>query len=122
MFDKQDVIELAAKTAHTINNEYRKALGEEVKPDWAACSEELRAGVRNGVEGILAGNTPEKSHESWLTFKAQHGWSYGEIEDATKKVHPCFLPYEQLPPAQRLKDTIFHAVVRGVLLKHGLLG
>lgn len=32
--DNQDVIELAAKTAHTVNNEYRKALGEAVKPAW----------------------------------------------------------------------------------------
>lgn len=119
--DKQDVIELAAKTAHTVNNEYRKALGEAVKPAWEECPEELRNSVRSGVAGILAGNSPETSHEGWLTFKAQHGWSYGEVEDPIKKTHPCFLPYDQLPPAQRLKDTIFHSVVRGVLLKHGLL-
>jgi hypothetical protein len=29
--------------------------------------------------------------------------------------------YDELPPAQRLKDTIFHAVVRGVLMQHGLI-
>lgn len=118
---KEDIIELAAKTAHTVNNEYRKALGEAVKPAWEECPEELRNSVRSGVSGILAGNSPETSHEGWLTFKAQHGWSYGEVEDPIKKTHPCFLPYDQLPPAQRLKDTIFHSVVRGVLLKHGLL-
>lgn len=121
MYDEA-IIELAAKTAHTINNTYRLALGEAVKPAWDECPEELRNSVRNGVRGIIAGNTPEKSHESWLTFKAQHGWSYGEIEDASKKTHPCFLPYEQLPPAQRIKDTIFHAVVRGVLMQRGRLG
>jgi len=119
--NKQDVIEQAARMAHTINNVYRKGLGEAVKPAWEECPEELRNSVRSGVEGILAGNSPETSHEDWLSFKAQHGWSYGEIEDPIKKTHPCFLPYDQLPPAQRLKDTIFHAVVRGVLLKHGLL-
>lgn len=119
--NKQDVIELAARTAHTMNNEYRKALDETPKPAWDECPDELKRSVRSGVEGILAGNTPEASHEGWLTFKAQHGWTYGEVEDPIKKTHPCFLPYDQLPPSQRLKDTIFHSVVRGVLLKHGLL-
>lgn len=119
--NREELIELAAKTAHEVNNIYRAALGENPKPPWDRCPEELRESVRSGVRGIMAGHTPEKSHEGWLSFKAEHGWTYGEVEDPVKKTHPCFLPYDQLPAAQQLKDTIYHSVVRGVLLRHGVM-
>ena len=32
------------------------------------------------------------------------------VKDSEKKEHPCFVRYEELPPAQRYKDTIFGAV------------
>jgi len=116
-----DIIELAAKTAHTMNNIYREALGEAVKPAWDDCPDELRRSVRAGVFGIASGLSPEDSHAGWMKFKTEHGWTYGEVEDAEKKTHPCLVHYDELPPAQRLKDTIFHAVVRGVLMQHGLI-
>lgn len=37
---------------------------------------------------------------------------YGEVKDGEAKTHPCLVPYEQLPPAQRLKDDLFAAIVR----------
>lgn len=119
--DKTEIIELAAKTAHEMNNLYRAALGEQIKPAWADCSEELRASVRSGVEGIMGGDAPEKSHEGWMKFKAEHGWTYGPTEDAVAKTHPCMVAYGALPEPQRLKDTVFHSVVRGVLMAHGLI-
>ncbi len=115
---QQAFIELAAQTAHGVNNAYRAGLGEEVKPDWDDCPEERKNSVRSGVIGIIyEGKTPEQSHEGWLKFKAEHGWSYGEVEDAEKKTHPCMRSYTELPLAQRFKDTIFFSVVMGVYYK-----
>lgn len=43
-------------------------------------------------------------HEVWARTRIAQGWSYGpERDDATKK-HPCLIPYEELPEAEREYD------------------
>ena len=43
-------------------------------------------------------------HEVWAQTRIAQGWSYGpERDDATKK-HPCLIPYEELPEAEREYD------------------
>jgi hypothetical protein len=69
----------------------------------------------NGVQGVLNGNTPEQSHESWLAEKAAAGWKHGPTKDPDKKEHPCFVSYAELPPEQRAKDHIFVTVVRAMV-------
>jgi len=59
--------------------------------------------------------TPEQSHEGWMAQKVADGWVYGEVKDAEAKTHPCMVQYSELPSSQRVKDTLFGAVVRGVL-------
>lgn len=39
------------------------------------------------------------------------GWKYGPVKDPERKEHPCFVPYDGLPPEQRAKDYLFRAVV-----------
>jgi hypothetical protein len=68
-----------------------------------------------GVLGVVEGNTPEESHESWLREKIESGWVYGPKKDVMQKEHPCLVPYEELSPEQRAKDSIFIAVVRALL-------
>lgn len=55
--------------------------------------------------------SPSLSHESWLAEKAATGWKHGPVKDEAKKEHPCFVPYEALPPEQRVKDYVFKAIV-----------
>jgi len=50
-------------------------------------------------------------HESWYKQKDAEGWVYGEVKDADRKTHPCFLPYDQLPAWQRRKDALFASIV-----------
>lgn len=119
--DKQDVIEIAAKTAHEVNRAYCVGLGDYSLAAWEEAPEWQRTSVRNGVSGVLAGNSPEQSHESWLNEKVSTGWTYGPVKDPEKKEHPCMVPYDQLPPAQRFKDTLYVTAVRGVLMQYGLL-
>ena len=108
-------IEAAARAAHEANRAYCLAIGDASQLDWDEAPEWQKASARSGVLGVLAGNGPEQSHESWLKEKAATGWKFGPVKDPEKKEHPCFLPYAELPPAQKQKDGIFVGVVRAVL-------
>lgn len=38
------------------------------------------------------------------------GWSYGEIYDREKKIHPDLVPYSKLNQLERDKDAVFVAL------------
>jgi RyR domain len=110
-----EIKELAAKTAHEVNRAYCVGLGDTSQPPWAEAPEWQRSSAIKGVEGVLAGNGPEQSHESWLEEKRATGWKYGPVKDPEKKEHPCFVPYSDLPEAQKFKDALFVNSAKGVL-------
>lgn len=107
-------IEACARAAHEANRAYCIAIGDTSQPPWEDAPDWQRSSACNGVRGALSGNTPEQSHESWLAEKAATGWAYGPVKDPEAKLHPCFVPYADLPEAQRAKDAIFTTVVRVV--------
>ena len=49
---------------------------------------------------LLAKNT----HEVWSKNRIADGWTYGEVRDDLKKQHPCLIPYEELPEAEKEYD------------------
>jgi RyR domain len=104
-------IEACARAAHEVNRAYCIALGDYSQPAWDNAPEWQQTSARNGVAGVLNGNTPEQSHESWLAEKAATGWRYGPVKNPEAKEHPCFVPYSELPAEQRVKDTIYVATV-----------
>lgn len=83
-----------------------------VSPHWEDLDDETRASSYQGVVGILQGNTPAQSHEGWVKFKVDHGWTYGPVKDEEAKTHPNIVPYGDLPLEEKRKDALFHAVVR----------
>lgn len=107
-----------AKVCHEANRAYCETIGDDTQPSWANAPEWQRESAIKGVEfhlGMLrAGTTPSPSasHESWMAEKEAAGWRYGETKDPVAKTHPCFLPYDELPVAQRMKDYIFGAIVK----------
>jgi len=105
-----------ASIAHEANRAYCAALGDDSQPAWEDAPDWQRESARNGVEAILAGRvqSPEQSHESWLREKTDAGWRYGPVKDPEQKTHPCFLPYGELPEAQRRKDALFFAIVKAL--------
>ncbi len=113
-FTDQQVIN-AARTAHEVNRAYCAGLGDVSQKAWDDAEAWQRISAINGVEGVIAGNGPEQSHESWLKEKEATGWKYGPVKDATKKEHPCFVSYYELPDNQKFKDALFINSVRGVL-------
>jgi hypothetical protein len=111
---REAITEACARAAHEANRAYCVAIGDTSQPSWDDAPEWQKSSARNGVAGALAGNTPEQSHEGWLAEKRAAGWTYGPRKDPDKREHPCFVPYDELPPEQRAKDTVFLAVVRAV--------
>lgn len=107
-----------AQVCHEVNRAlqaHQADPGIPVSPPWWDLDEETMDSIRQGVEGVLAGNSPEASHRNWCEFKRAHGWVYGPVKDAEAKTHPCLVPYAELSPDQRLKDDLFVAVVKAFL-------
>lgn len=108
-------IETAARAAHEANRSYCIALGDGSQVSWDEAPDWQRSSCINGVRGVIDGNGPEQSHESWLREKIDNGWIYGPKKDAGLKQHPCIVPYADLSLEQKAKDGIFVAVTRAVL-------
>ncbi len=108
--------ELMAQVAHETNRAYCRTIGDNSQPTWEDAPGWQKDSAVNGVEFHL--DNPEAgcsaSHESWLKEKESDGWKYGEVKDAEKKEHPCFVPYNELPDEQKVKDALFVGVVRAL--------
>lgn len=111
------MIFMLAAIAHAVNAAYCKAIGDDSQMDWDSAPQWQKDSAANGVRHMLANPnaTPEQMHESWLFEKEEAGWVYGEVKDEKQKTHPCMLPYDELPKAQRVKDYLFQAVVKAFL-------
>lgn len=109
-----DIAELCAAAAHETNRLYCESIGDYSQMPWHDAPEWQKQSARIGVQGALAGNTPAESHALWLEHKKNDGWVYGPKKVPEAKVHPCMVPYEQLPPDQRAKDALFTGVVRAI--------
>ena len=110
-----------AEVAHETNRAYCETIGDFTQPSWQNAPGWQRNSAIKGVEFHI--DNPDAgcsaSHESWLKQKQEDGWKFGEVKNAEKKEHPCFVPHRELPEEQRVKDALFVGVVRAmkVLLK-----
>ncbi len=43
-------------------------------------------------------------HRRWYAERRLNGWQYGTTRDDNRKIHPCLIPYEQLPENEKDKD------------------
>lgn len=107
--------QVIAEVCHEANRVIQRHLGEEVNVVWEDLDEETRDSAIDGVANAMGGATPRESHENWLRFKGEHGWTYGEVKDFSAKTHPCFVPYDELPVEQKVKDALFTNIVRALM-------
>jgi hypothetical protein len=111
----QAQIDACARAAHEANRAYCIAIDDNSQVAWEDAPSWQTLSARDGVHGVLAGNGPRQSHESWLAEKERTGWKHGPVKDAEKKEHPCFVPYDLLSDAQQAKDSIFVATVSAMI-------
>lgn len=114
MITELKIIEKCAEAAHEMNRLYCEARGDESQIAWEQSPSWQKKSSIEGVNLVLRGSTPKQQHESWLIEKAETGWKYGPIKDPEKKEHPCFVPYEQLPQEEKVKDYLFIQTVRNM--------
>lgn len=85
-----------------------------VSAPWDETDPETQRSAVEGVIGVQQGNTPAESHEGWMRFKLDNGWTPGPVKDEATKQHPLLVPYDELPTSQRLKDAVFVNIVRAL--------
>lgn len=107
-----------ACVCHAVNQAYCDAIGDPTQQDWIDAPEWQKESARIGVQNVITngGSTPEESHASWLDTKKKDGWVWGYTKDANLT---CMVPYDQLPDAQKLKDSLFILVVNELIDKKG---
>jgi hypothetical protein len=108
--------ELLARICHEANRAYCESLNDHSQVPWDLTPEWQRESARAGVRFHLVNPhaAPWQSHVEWLRHKNAEGWSYGPVKDAERKLHPCFVPFDQLPASQKAKDHLFAAIVNAL--------
>jgi hypothetical protein len=106
-------VEQLARICHEANRAYCEALGDHSQLPWGVAPQWQRDSAVLGVQTKLKHPkaTPEAMHKAWFSHKQAEGWKYAPVKNAEKKEHPCMVPYEDLPVAERQKDSLFSAVV-----------
>ena len=46
----------------------------------------------------------ENVHETWSARRMAQGWRYGERRDDAARLHPCLVPYSELPEKEKEYD------------------
>lgn len=116
-------IMLIAMLAHSMNKAYCEAIGDNSQPTWEDAPDWQKDSAIMGVTKHLENPdmTPEDSHVSWMEQKTAEGWKYGPVKDLEKKEHPCYLPYNELPQEQRVKDYIFRQAVHSGSVMYNII-
>lgn len=114
-------VEQIAQVCHEANRAYCITLGDFSQKVWSEAEpwqqESAIKGVQYRLDAHARGETPppDAQHNAWLADKERTGWRYGPVKDASKREHPCCVPYQELPVEQRLKDYLFVGIVTAFL-------
>ena len=46
----------------------------------------------------------EHVHDTWAQRRLDEGWTHGPTRDNATKTHPCLVPYDDLPEAEKAYD------------------
>lgn len=53
---------------------------------------------------VLCEQLSENTHEVWSEARMKDGWTYGTERNDEKKLHPCLIPYCELPESEKEYD------------------
>ena len=60
-----------------------------------------------------------REHDRWMAERGSRGWQYGPRDDVAKH-HPDFIPWSELPEAERERDREAVRAIPGMLAEVGL--
>jgi hypothetical protein len=104
--------EQVARVCHEANKALQYIHGDPSPSlPWDCEPAEMRESAVEGVRQVRRGCTPRQLHESWVVTKREQGWVYGPEKDPAAKMHPCMVPYDDLPQTQKDKDQLFLMIV-----------
>ena len=63
----------------------------------------------------------QNTHEVWAGSRLSEGWSYGEKRNDEKKLHPCLVPYDELPESEKDYDRNTSMETLKLIMKQGYL-
>jgi ryanodine receptor 2 len=46
----------------------------------------------------------ENAHDNWARERMAQGWTHGPRRDDDRKLHPCLVPYDDLPEDEKVHD------------------
>jgi hypothetical protein len=52
----------------------------------------------------LADTLARNVHDTWAQERIRQGWQYGPERNDAKKLHPCLVPYDDLPDSEKIYD------------------
>ena len=52
----------------------------------------------------LTETVAENVHDVWAAGRIAEGWTFGEKRDDVQKLHPCLVPYSELPESEKEYD------------------
>lgn len=85
------------------------------KPDPIDTSDIILDEEITKLTDALAKNT----HDVWAVGRIRDGWVYGKNRNDETKEHPCLVPYEELPEAEKEYDRSTALETVKVILKLG---
>lgn len=108
-------VERIARVCHEANKGICDAAGQIAIP-WSEAPEWQKDSAISGVKYTLdhPDGTPRDQHGAWMKAKVDDGWVYGSVKDPGKKLHPCIVPYDELPFQEKVKDHVFRAIVHAM--------
>lgn len=105
------IVEDIARIAHAALSEYNKVIGDEVPDAWDELMPHRRMGVITGARLHLDKHvSPAESHNLWLEYMRDEGYTLGEKNDDVAKTHKNLVPFGQLSDQQKTKDALFRAI------------
>lgn len=107
-------VEDIAKVCHEANKAWCEVNGDNSQKSWDSAEQWQRDSAIKGVEFSIANpNAPDSAqHDAWIRDKINDGWKYGPVKDPPAKLHPCIVPFNNLPVFQQKKDALFQAIVK----------
>lgn len=119
-------LDKVAVVTHEANRIWCLLHGDHSQPSYVDAPDWQKESAHEGVSKIAAGEitTPEEAHASWAEKKMDDGWVYGPVKDPEAKEHPCLVPYSDLPPEQKAKDSLYFGIAKNLIeffqQQHGL--